>query len=93
MGNSALLNEPDTLAFPADGAVKHFRDVIMPAIDRGECWQWTLRLKSVPDQIIGSISLETNENYNRGFWIDIPWQRQGLMTEAVAVVTDYCSKR
>jgi len=75
--------------FPADGAVKHFRDVIMPAIDRGECWQWTLRLKSVPDQIIGSISLETNENYNRGFWIDIPWQRQGLMTEAVAVVTDY----
>jgi [ribosomal protein S5]-alanine N-acetyltransferase len=75
--------------FPVDGAVTHFRDVVIPAIERGECWQWTLRLKSAPDRIIGSISLETNENDNRGFWIDIPWQRQGLMTEAVEVVTDY----
>jgi len=75
--------------FPADGAVTHFRDVVLPAIERGECWQWTLRLKSAPERIIGSISLELNENDNRGFWIDIPWQRQGLMTEAVEVVTDY----
>jgi [ribosomal protein S5]-alanine N-acetyltransferase len=75
--------------FPADGAVTHFRDVVLPAIERGEFWQWTLRLKSAPDRIIGSISLETEENNNRGFWIDIPWQRQGLMTEAVEVVTDY----
>jgi ribosomal-protein-alanine N-acetyltransferase len=75
--------------FPADGAVTHFRDVIQPAIERGECWQWTLRLKSAPDRIIGSISLETKTNDNRGFWIDIPRQRQGLMTEAVEVVTDF----
>lgn len=75
--------------FPEDGVVKHFRDVVMPAIERGEFWQWTLRLKSAPDRIIGSISLETNENDNRGFWIDVPWRRQGLMTEAVEVVTDY----
>jgi len=75
--------------FPADGAVTHFRDVVLPSIERGECRQWTLRLKSAPERIIGSISLELNENDNRGFWIDIPWQRQGLMTEAVDVVTDY----
>ena len=75
--------------FPADGALTHYRDVAMPAIERGECWVWTLRLKSAPDRIIGSISLETNENDNRGFWIDTAWQRQGLMTEAVEVVTDY----
>jgi len=75
--------------FPADGAVAHFRDVVLPAIERGECWQWTPRLKSAPDRIIGSISLETNKNDNRGFWIDIPWQQQGLMTEAGEVVTDY----
>jgi RimJ/RimL family protein N-acetyltransferase len=29
------------------------------------------------------------ENNNRGFWLGLPWQRQGLMTEAVEVVTDY----
>jgi ribosomal-protein-alanine N-acetyltransferase len=75
--------------YPPDGALTHIRDVILPAIERGECWQWTLRLKSSPDRLIGSISLETTENDNRGFWIDIPWQQQGLMTEAVDVVTDY----
>jgi [ribosomal protein S5]-alanine N-acetyltransferase len=75
--------------YPSDGALTFIRDVALPAIERGEYWQWTLRLKSAPDRIIGSISLETNENENRGFWIDPAWQRQGLMTEAVDVVTDY----
>jgi [ribosomal protein S5]-alanine N-acetyltransferase len=75
--------------FPPDGALTFIRDVALPAIERGEYWQWTLRLKSAPDRIIGSISLETNENENRGFWIEPPRQRQGLMTEAVDAVTDY----
>jgi RimJ/RimL family protein N-acetyltransferase len=75
--------------FPPDGALAHIRDVALPAIGRGECWRWTLRLKSAPDRIIGSISLETDDNNNRGFWIDPAWQGQGLMTEAVEVVTDY----
>jgi [ribosomal protein S5]-alanine N-acetyltransferase len=26
---------------------------------------------------------------NRGFWIGLPWQGQGLMTEAVEAVTDF----
>ena len=75
--------------FPPDGALTHFRDVALPAIERGEYWQWTLRLKSAPDTIIGSITLEINAKENRGFWIGIPWQRQGLMTEAADVVTKY----
>jgi ribosomal-protein-alanine N-acetyltransferase len=29
------------------------------------------------------------ENNNRGFWLGLPWQCQGLMTEAVDAVTDY----
>jgi len=29
------------------------------------------------------------ENHNRGFWLGLPWQGQGLMSEACAVVTDY----
>jgi ribosomal-protein-alanine N-acetyltransferase len=39
--------------------------------------------------MIGGISLLKSENHNRGFWLGLPWQRQGLMTEACDAVTDY----
>ena len=29
------------------------------------------------------------ESGNRGFWLGLPWQGKGLMSEAVEVVTDY----
>jgi RimJ/RimL family protein N-acetyltransferase len=29
------------------------------------------------------------ETNNRGFWMGLPWQGQGLMSEAVEAVTDY----
>jgi [ribosomal protein S5]-alanine N-acetyltransferase len=75
--------------YPPDGAYRYIRDMALPSIERGETWQWTLRLKSNPDQIIGSIDLRTKENDNRGFWLALPWQRQGLMTEACEAVTDF----
>jgi ribosomal-protein-alanine N-acetyltransferase len=75
--------------YPPDGALTYYRDVALPAIARGEQWHWTLRLRTHPLQIIGQISLGTKENLNRGFWLGLPWQRQGLMTEAVDAVTDY----
>jgi ribosomal-protein-alanine N-acetyltransferase len=75
--------------YPPDGALTHFRDVAMPAIERGEIWQWTLRLKSSPEHLIGSIGLMTAEGNNRGFWLGLPWQGQGLMSEAVERVTEY----
>jgi len=75
--------------YPPDGACRYIRDMALPSIERGETWQWTLRLKSTPDQIIGSIDLRTKENDNRGFWLALPWQRQGLMTEACEAVTDF----
>jgi [ribosomal protein S5]-alanine N-acetyltransferase len=74
--------------YPPDGAETFYREVALPAVERGEQWHWTLRLKSTPDQIIGSISLMTGKN-NRGFWLGVPWQRQGLMTEACHLVTGY----
>src|SRR5437868_5211262 len=55
--------------YPPDGALRHFRDVALPAIARGEAWQWTLRLKSDPDRIIGSITLMSKGENNRGFWL------------------------
>jgi [ribosomal protein S5]-alanine N-acetyltransferase len=75
--------------YPPDGAYKFYRDVTLPAVARGEEWAWTLRLKTEPDQLIGAISLFRGEKDNRGFWIGLPWQKQGLMTEASDAVTDY----
>jgi [ribosomal protein S5]-alanine N-acetyltransferase len=58
-------------------------------MERGEQWIWTLRLKSDPEQLIGSISLIKGDRLNRGFWLGLPWHGQGLMTEACEAVTDY----
>jgi RimJ/RimL family protein N-acetyltransferase len=46
-------------------------------------------LKSIPDQLVGAISLFRSETNNRGFWLGLPWHGQGLMTEACDAVTDY----
>jgi [ribosomal protein S5]-alanine N-acetyltransferase len=75
--------------YPADGAYMFYRDIALPAVERGDEWAWTLRLKSAPDQLIGAISLFRSETDNRGFWLGLPWQRQGFMSEACDVVTDY----
>ena len=75
--------------YPPDGALTFVRDVALPAIRRGDWWQWTLRLKTSPQRIIGNISLMRGEDNNRGFWLGKDWHRQGFMTEAVIPVTDF----
>jgi [ribosomal protein S5]-alanine N-acetyltransferase len=75
--------------YPPDGALTYCRDIALPAVERGEEWHWTLRLKSDSACVIGSISLMIAENHNRGFWLGLPWQRQRLMSEACDAVTDY----
>lgn len=75
--------------YPPDGALYYLREMALPAMERGEAWHWTLRLKTDPAQLIGFISLMRNENENRGFWIGLPWQGRGLMSEACDAVTDY----
>ena len=74
--------------YPANGAETFFRDGVIPAMNRGEHWYWTIRLKQAPDRIIGGISLNIGDD-NRGFWLGKPWRGQGLMTEACDKVTDY----
>ena len=63
--------------YPPDDARTYIRDMALPAMERGETWQWTLRLKTKSTQIIGCIDLRTKEDDNRGFWLGLPWQRQG----------------
>jgi RimJ/RimL family protein N-acetyltransferase len=83
-----LLNARIPWPFPEDGALVNIRDTALPAMERGEQWDWTLRLKEAPETIIGRIGLYLGEN-NRGFWMGLPWQGRGLMIEAVIAVTDY----
>jgi ribosomal-protein-alanine N-acetyltransferase len=75
--------------YPPDGALAYYRDLALPAAARGDEWHWSLRLKSEPKRLIGSIGLMKGNEDNRGFWLGIPWHGQGLMTEACDVVTDY----
>jgi RimJ/RimL family protein N-acetyltransferase len=75
--------------YPPDGALQFCCEVALPQMERGEAWHWTLRLRTAPSQIIGFISLTTEKETNRGFWIGLPWQRQGLMSEACAWANDY----
>lgn len=75
--------------YPEGRALVYYRDEALPAIARGDEWHWTLRLKSNPSEHIGVVSLFKSETNNRGFWIGLPWQGQGLMSEAVNAATDY----
>lgn len=75
--------------YPPDGALKYYRNIALPAMERGDAWHWTLRLKTSPDQLIGCISLIRSADENRGFWLGLPWQRQGFMSEACEIVTDF----
>lgn len=75
--------------YPPDGGLAWIRDHALPEMERGEQWTWTLRLKSNPANMIGSITVRNRENANRGFWLGLPWQGQGLMTEAANAVTDF----
>ena len=74
--------------YPPDGARQFYEHVELPAMARGEHWTWSLRLKSDPDRLIGSISLMQGDE-NRGFWLGLPWHGQGLMTEASDAATGF----
>lgn len=75
--------------FPPDGVYKFYRDVALPQAERGDAWHWTLRPKSQPGSLIGSISLMRGAEINRGFWLGARWHGQGFMSEACDVVTGY----
>jgi RimJ/RimL family protein N-acetyltransferase len=75
--------------YPEDGALSFVRDGTLPAVDRGEEWAWTIRPRSDPDAVIGGISLFAKETENRGFWLGLDWQGQGLMSEACAATTRF----
>lgn len=75
--------------YPPNGAFEHLSRTALPAIERGEQWVWTLRLKSAPEQIIGVIHLRMGEEDHRGFWLAPEFRGRGLMGEACAWANDF----
>ncbi|UWZ82187.1 GNAT family N-acetyltransferase [Occallatibacter riparius] len=75
--------------YPSDGAEQFIRDSALPAMERGEAWHWSLRLRTDPDQVIGLITLTLSEDENRGFWLDPNYRGHGYMTEACAWANDF----
>jgi [ribosomal protein S5]-alanine N-acetyltransferase len=75
--------------YPADGARTFCEKIALPQAALGESWHWALRLRSRPEQLIGVINLRRSERNNRGFWLGLDWQRQGLMSEACVWANDH----
>ena len=83
------LNSRVPWPYPENGAFNHYRDILLPAMAREEEWHWGLWLKGGPHHLIGAISLMKGDHGNRGFWLGLPWQGKGLMTEATEAVNEY----
>jgi [ribosomal protein S5]-alanine N-acetyltransferase len=75
--------------YPEDGARQFIEQVALPAVERGDAWNWTLRLKTEPEMIVGNLELRKSKTDNRGFWLCPEWRRQGLMSEACAWASDF----
>lgn len=75
--------------YPADGALVFVRDVVLPAMARGEQWHWMIRLADEPESAIGSISLLDQPGNHRGFWLAPAWQGRGYMSEACEAVNRF----
>jgi RimJ/RimL family protein N-acetyltransferase len=75
--------------YPANGALVFIREALLPTIERGTQWHWSIRPRAAADQLIGVIGLIEEGADNRGFWLDPAWQGRGLMSEAVTAVTDF----
>ena len=84
-----FLNAKIPWPYPADGAISFIRDHALPAMDSKIEWHWSIRLKTWPKRLIGVISLMDDPVDNRAYWIGLPWQCKGYVSEACNMVTDF----
>lgn len=75
--------------YPDDGVEWFVNNQVIPnqGIDK---WVWGIYLKTNPSELIGVVDLwRDGKPENRGFWLGEPFWNQGIMTEAVAPITEY----
>jgi len=84
------LNDKIPWPYPPDGAEAHLRE-FLPQMEARKCFAWAITLPEAPDELIGRIDLRPEDwpGEQRGFWLDVPYWGQGLMTEAADRVTEY----
>jgi RimJ/RimL family protein N-acetyltransferase len=77
--------------YPPDGAEIFVRDIVLPAVGRGEKHCWVLVPKEGPNEAIGVLEYRCTpgETDHRGFWLARDWWGRGLMTEAVTAFQDW----
>ena len=69
--------------YPPDGARNYLRHVLLPFVEKGMWWSWTIRTRAEPDRLIGMIDLFDWTDDHRGFWIDPAEQGKGYASEAL----------
>jgi len=78
--------------YPEDRAIKHITEVCLPGMEKGTVMAWAICERDNPEQLIGVMDYFPNDRGdlgNRGFWLAIPYQGRGYMTEATHAVQDY----
>lgn len=75
--------------YPAGGALSYFNDVLNPGQGQDH-WAFGLFLREKPDEMIGLVTFYKNARPDhRGFWLGRAFWGQGLMSEALLVLTTY----
>ena len=75
--------------YPEKGAVDFITKKVLPVQGKGK-WVWGIFLKDNPDELIGAVDLwREGHPEHRGFWLGKKFWAQGIMTEAVAPITEY----
>ncbi|MCD8494009.1 MAG: GNAT family N-acetyltransferase [Alphaproteobacteria bacterium] len=77
--------------YPEDGALIFLRDNLIPRIESGDTHAWAITLKEGNGEAVGLVDfrISSTTKGNRGFWIGLEYQRQGLMTEALTPIQDF----
>ena len=75
--------------YPPDGARSWVESTLKEQVE-GSHMTWAITERG-PDELIGVIDYRSGDEPfgNRGFWLGIPWQGRGYMTEAVIAMQDH----
>ncbi|OUM07072.1 GNAT family N-acetyltransferase [Pseudomonas syringae] len=72
--------------YPEGEALRYLREDALPAMQDGEEWHWSIRLRGRQEQLIGSACMMDEQDNNRGFWLSPPYQGLGLMSEVCEAI-------
>ncbi|KPZ09375.1 Uncharacterized protein ALO40_01382 [Pseudomonas syringae pv. viburni] len=72
--------------YPEGEALRYLREDALPAMQDGEEWHWSIRLRDQQDRLIGSACMMDEQDNNRGFWLSPAYQGLGLMSEVCVAI-------